>query len=584
MPLDGFTLSYLTREIRAALVGGRVDRVLQPERDEVHLVVRTVGATHRLLLSASANHARAQLTQLGKQNPAEAPMFCMLLRKHLLGGRVADVRQIEGDRVLHVVVDNIDELGDPVTFTLACEFMGRHSNVILVAPDGTIADAVRRVNAEMSSVREVLPGLPYQAPPAQDKLGPSALAPETLREALGRRAEKLMSKALAESVTGLSAAAAGEWAARALYPAADMPVNAVPDLRAVCDELCRFAAAPPKAAPQIVQPPDGGVPVDFLPFAYLTREGPWMQAMPTLSAAMEAFYARRDLQERMAQKTQSLHRTVRTALDRSERKLQLQLEQLQASEQMDAFRLQGDLLVAHQHAVPRGVSRVSLQNYFDENLQDIVIPLDEALTPMQNAQRYYKKYQKARAAKTLAAEQAEQSRADIAYLEAQLQSLSTCTDEREIDEIRQDLVKEGFLRHTHNRKAPKNPPPTKPAAFRSADGIAVEVGKTGQQNDRLTASADGEDLWLHAKDMPGSHVIVRLGGAPVPEATLRQAANLAAVYSKGSASANVPIDYTLRKYVRKPGGAKAGFVVYTHQSTLYVTPDEAAARAMEVTK
>ncbi len=573
MPLDGFTLGYIARELSEALEGARIDRVLQPEKDELQLVMRSPGRTCRLLLSASPHHARIHLTREVKQNPQEPPMFCMLLRKHLIGARFRGIEQVSGDRILNLSFDNIDELGDETTFQLIVEIMGKHSNIILTDARGVIVDSIRRVPLDLSRVREVLPGLDYELPPGQDKL-PSPPDPTALITAHSQAPETLLEKALAARVSGLSSVTADEIAHL-------VGERATPESLARAAELL---ANPPAPAPVVLYREDGS-PCDFFPFAYASRDIGMQKPFPTLSEAAEAYYSGRDHQERMKQKTASLGKTLKTALDRTEKKLSLQLEAIEDAKNADAYRRSGELITAAAPSLTKGAKRAVVPDYFsqadDGTIPEITIALDETLAPMDNAKRYFRLYRKARSAADMAAQQAEKSRADAAYLEQQLQSLSTCDSEQEIDEIRRELEREGWLRASHNRgKGKKLPPPTKPAAYVSSDGFRIYAGKNGAQNDALTQSADGDDLWLHAKDMPGSHIIVKCAGQTLPNATREEAAVIAALYSKGKSSGLVPVDMTPRKYVKKPGGAKPGFVIYTHQTTVYVTPDEARAAAL----
>ena len=577
MPLDGLTLGFVSRELAHRLVGGRVDRVQQPERDELHLLIRSQGENLRLLLCASAHHARAHLTSLNKSNPMEPPMFCMLLRKHLQGGRVTDVRQVAGDRILEIDIDALDELGEARTRTLILEVMGRHSNLILRDADGRVVDAIRHVNADMSRVREVQPGLPYCYPPDQAKCDPGTATAQALADALAEGAPRL-DKALLGAVAGLSPQAARELAFRlagaedAPLPQQDVPTLAV-RLRALLDEL-------PALLPPVLLLDDMGEPVDVYPFAQHRYAPAQQQAVPEgISAALDCFYRTRDLRERAAQRTASLTRTLKTHIERCEKKLALQQEALDASARMDEWRIQGELITANLHQLKKGMVSATLVNYYDLEGAPLTVALDAQYTPAQNAQRFYKRYQKARSAQRMAAEQKEKTLAELTWLETQLDDVRKCTDIAEIAEMRALLVERGYLRASHSRVKQRKLAPSQPFHFRSSDGLDIFVGKNSVQNDRMTAQADGAHTWLHAKDMPGSHVLIP-HKEPIPEATLREAALLAAAYSKGASSAQVPVDYTLRRHVKKPGGAPLGYVIYTHQRTIFITPDEHAVKRL----
>ena len=568
MPLDGFTLGLIARELNATLAGGRVDRVIQPERDELNLLIRNGGANHSLLISSSAGCARAHLTSFKKNSPLEPFNLCMLMRKHLSGGRVSRVRAVDCDRILEIEFEHLDELGDPAKKTLVCEFMGKHSNLIFVGADGRIIDSARRVSEAISSVREVLPGLRYERPPAHGKIPYDSVDTEALERALAGKSGPLH-KLIAQSVSGMSAQTARELAFRACGNE-DAHIEEC-DRAAACASVARsLRELPEMRAPAVLYDADGR-PVDAIAFPYLSRAQLRGEPFPTISAAMDAFYRSRDLAERIAQKSAAIHRTLKTNIERCERKIALQREALLGSERMEEYRVKGELLTANLHLAVKGAKSVSLPNYYDPEMKEIEIPLDVKLSPAQNAQKYFKLYQKARNARTLAAEQLERTSEELNYLEGQMDNLGKCSGESELAELRAELEKFGYLRHAANRRQIKQLPPSQPMKFTAPSGATVLVGKNNLQNDKLTFSAEPDEIWLHAKNMPGSHVVI-VGENP-DEETIFFAAKLAAAYSKGARSSNVPVDYTRRRFVKKPSGAKPGFVVYTNQRTLYVTPE-----------
>lgn len=575
MPFDGVALGFLARELSGLLVGGRVDKATQPERDEINLSIRAKGANRLLLLSASAGCARAHLTAGKKPSPLEPPMLCMLLRKHVVGGRVSAVRQVGGDRILEIEFEGSDELGDRSVRTLVCEFMGKHSNIMLLGAGGKILECVHRVTEEISRVREVLPGLIYERPPAQDKLPYDALTAEALSKRLAECAGPL-AKALAGAVSGVSAATAREIALRAAGDE-DACLERL-DIPKVSETIAGFLNNLPSLAAPAVFLSEDGAPLELTAFPFLSLRGLEQRQFPTLSEAMDAFYEARDQSERIKHKSASLHRVLKNNAERCEKKLALQLEALEGSRRMEEYRVMGELITAGAHRIQKGAKIASLPNYYDPEMAMMDIPLDEKLSPAQNAQRYFKLYQKARSAKTLAAEQTEKTKEELNYLEGQLENLRKCETEAELNEIREELEKLGYVRASHNRRQMKKLPPSQPLHFVSSAGVDILVGKNNLQNDELTRSARPGETWLHAKDIPGSHVIV-VGEDP-DEATLREAALLAAYYSKACASSNVPVDYTLKRYVKKPAGARPGFVIYTHHRTLCVTPTQEAVAAI----
>lgn len=569
MPLDGLTLGLIAGELNGALAGGRVNKIIQPERDELILTIRSGGENRQLLLSATANCARAHLTQVRKNNPLEPPALCMLMRKHLVGARVCAVRQIESDRILEIELEHYDDLGERARKKLVCEFMGKHSNLIFVGGDGRIIDSARRVNDQISSVREVLPGLRYELPPAHGKIPFDHVEAEALYAAVAGINGPLH-RVLAKSISGLSTQTARELAFRAAG-SEDAHTGEI-DLRAACERVAaELKSIPQTVAPAVLYNTDGA-PVDFVAFPYRSRAHLQTEVCSSISEAMDAFYRTRDMAERIQQKSAALHRTLKKNIERCERKLALQQEALLGSQRMEEYRLKGELLTANLHLAQKGMREVDVPNYYEEGMPMLRVALDEKLSPGQNAQKYFKLYQKARNAQTLAAEQIEKTSAELNYLEGQMDNLGKCQEEAELFELRQELEKFGYVKPNRSRRQMKQLPPSKPMRFTAPSGRAILVGKNNLQNDKLTFTAQPNEVWLHAKDMPGSHVII-VGEAP-DEATIFYAARLAAAYSKGKASSRVPVDFTLRRYVKKPGGAKPGFVIYTNQRTLYVEPAE----------
>ena len=577
MPMDGLTVGFAARELDARLRGGRIDKITQPERDTVILLIRVGSANEKLLLCASPNNARCHLTASQFSNPLEPPALCMLLRKQLTGGRVLSVTQVGGDRVVHLDIDTVNEMGDRVLRRLVLEIMGRHSNLMLLDENGKILEAARHVNAEMSRVRQIQPGLPYLPPPPQDKLDPGALTAEALAEKLASLGDQPLSKALGAAVTGLSRAAAEELAFRVLAPGEDRST----DWTGVSGKLADFLSRLKDFSDPRVLITEEGEALDVFPFLYLSRDRDHQKAFPSLSQALEAFFGSRDARDRLSQKSASMLRTLKTHIERCEKKLALQEEELASAERMEEYRIMGEIINANLFQLKKGMAEASLPNWYDPAGAEIRIPLDLRLTPSQNAQRYFKKYQKARSARETAAVQREKTLRELEELEGMLLDVDKCVGESELEEIRQELVRAGYMKRVTNRRQQRQLPQSRPFRYLSADGIEILVGKNAAQNDRLTLSARPGEMWLHAKDMPGSHVIIKTEGE-VPRETLKQAALLAAWYSKGRSSSMVPIDYTLKKYVKKPSGAAPGKVIYTHHKTAYMTAGEAEIRKIQL--
>ena len=568
MPMDGLTVGFAARELNETLTGGRIDKITQPERDTVVLVIRAGGANHRLLLCASPNNARCHLTIGTYSNPLEPPALCMLMRKQLTGARIMEIRQVGGDRIVHVDMDAVNELGDHVLRRLVLEIMGRHSNLLLLDEQDRILEATRHVNPEMSRVRQIQPGMTYLPPPEQDKLDPRTLTGEELFNRLNELQAERFCRALGDQITGLSRASAEELAHRVVQ-GREWP----DDLKDACTRIADLLHRLPAMADARVLFGEDGEAEDVFPFPYLSRRTDRQRAYKTLSEALEVYYGTRDIRERLNQRSASMIKMLKGQLDRCQRKLAIQQEELSSAERMEEFRRMGEAINANLYQLKKGMTEAVLTDWNDPDGGTITVPLDIKLTPGQNAQKYFKKYQKARSAREIAAQQRDKTLAEIDYLETMLLDVDKCVGESELEEIRQELVRTGYMKKTTSRKQQRQLAQSKPYRYESGDGIEILVGKNAAQNDRITLGAKPEEMWLHAKDMPGSHVIICAEGE-IPQTTMKQAALLAAWFSKGQRSSMVPIDYTLKKYVKKPSGAAPGKVIYTHQKTAYMTPEE----------
>ncbi|HWQ57496.1 MAG TPA: NFACT RNA binding domain-containing protein [Clostridia bacterium] len=550
--MDGLCLHAAALEIERALSGGRIDKIQQTEKDELILSVRGGRANYRLLLNVSAADARVHLSDNKKQSPADAPMFCMLLRKRITGGRLVSFEQANMDRVLAIGIEASSELGDPARFTLYCELMGKHSNIILADGNGVVVDAIKRVGPAMSGVRPILPGLTYSLPPAQDKLDPRA-APEGafINAASGAQNP---AKALSQKFFGLSARTAE--ALLASFGAGG---------------LRRFFGEISQKAEAYLLLDEDGAPRDVLPFRAANEN---CERTEGIGAAYDALYAERERTEWIKRHGASARKVIQNNIERCEKKLELYADALNAGESIEQNRLFGELLTANLHQLKAGPDAAAVLNYYLDPPAETLIPMDAHLTPGENAQRYYRKYQKLKAARDMALVQREQTLAELDYLEGQMENLRNCTAQNELEELLDELRAQGYIKKDRGERRKQKLPASKPMRFVSSDGIEVLVGKNNAQNDALTLkTALPNETWLHAKNMPGSHVIVRREGE-VPERTLREAAALAAYYSKARGGENVPVDYTPRKYVKKPSGAKPGMVIYTTNRTVYATPDE----------
>lgn len=584
MALDGAFLCRLRQELETQLIGARVDKIHQPSKEELVLFLRQKTGNFKLYLSARAASARANLVETTPENPATPPMFCMLLRKRLSGGRLTAIRQPGWERVLWFDFDCVNELGDIVSLTLAAEVMGRNSNLILVDETGRVVDAVKRVDPEMSPVRPVLPGVRYEAPPGRaGKLDVSAYTPERFVEVLLREGRGPLAEALLELSHGLSPLLCRELAFR-VCGEEELGVEDMTEAHRerLVRQLKRLRAAAEggsEGEPYLLLKPDGTpLAFSFMPLLQygLQARG---ETVSGYSALLERFYTEKDAADRMRQRSHDTLRVVTTARDRIARKLSHQREEQQRSVDREQLRMQADLINANPNAIPKGASEAELINYYDPECKPVTVKLDPSLSAAANARKYYKEYRKAQRAETVLLEQIEQGEQELQYLDTVLDALSRAASVRELGELRRELAESGYIRLPATRQ--KAPAPLGPLTFQSEDGYTILVGRNNVQNDKLTLkTARGSDLWFHTKNIPGSHVIVLTNGTTPPDRTLEQAAMLAAYHSKAAGSAQVPVDYTAVKYVKKPAGAKPGMVIYETYSTAYVTPDPVLAERL----
>lgn len=561
MPLDGLTLGLLARELDAQLAGGRIDRIAQPFGDVLVLSVRVPGRSLRLLISAGPNFTRLHLTDKQYENPQEAPMFLMLMRKHLSGARIRGIRQLNGDRLIRIDMTALNEMGDEKEKCFYFEAMGRHTNLTLVQ-DGIIIDAIRHVTHDMSRVRQMLPGLPFVMPPAQQKLAPEE-ADEGKISALFANETGRFDKLLAEKISGLSAMSAREIACR--LTGQETPLMgeiSAPDLYQRTAALLR--GLPDLFSPRLLRGADG-LPMEALPFPFITRrEG---EPTATLSEAVETLFFERDRHDRMLQRAGALRRLLQNAKARCENRIAAQEEELRSALNMEDDRVAGELLTAFGHMVAKGAKEAELPNYYDGN-RPIKVSLDPALTAAQNAQKYFKKYRKANVARRMAGEQIEKAQAELDLIEEALYFLEE--PGTDLSAVRRPLTDAGILKPPKGEKKNSKPPKEgQPLRFETEGGFAVLVGRNSAQNMALLRDADGQDLWLHAKDIPGSHVILRTEGKTPAEQDILQAARLAAYYSKGRGG-RVPVDVCRRRYVKKTPGAALGHVTFTNNKTVLI--------------
>ena len=575
MPLDSVTLSALAGELRGKLLGCRVDKVQQPERDTLLLTVHGPNAAGRLVLCGGVGTARAHFTAARYENPAQPPMFCMLLRKHLQGAKLVDLEQPERERLLLLRFDAWDELGLPVRKTLALELIGRGTNLILIDGEGRITDCLRRVDAERNPLRQVLPGLLYRLPPRPDKPDFFALT-SAERRALWEcfDGQRDPDRFLLDRFNGLSPLLCRELVYRCRGD-----LDTMPD---AMDALAETVLAGDFSPWMLLR---DGKPQDFscLPIAQY-GETVRAERFPDFSALLDAFYTRRSQGEELRRRTAELRRTVKNARDRCARKLALQTAELEQTARRDEKRRWGDLITANLYRAPKpGAKSMTATDYYAEGCPEVTVPLDPLKSAVQNAAAYYKEYNKAKTAERYLTGLIETNRRDEGYLSSVLDELERVQSQSDIAEVRRELTETGYLR------PPKNAPRQRereaaPLRYRSGGGFEILVGRSNRMNDRLTFKlAKKGDLWFHTQKLHGSHVILRCDGAEPDAQSIREAAALAATHSQAGGGGKVPVDYTRVKFVKKPPGALPGMVLYTEQTTVSAEADGALEERLRQT-
>lgn len=581
MAFDGITIACLRKELSDRLVGGRITKIVQPEADELLLTIKNNAAQYRLLLSASASLPLVYLTEKNKNAPMTAPGFCMLLRKHLGGGRITAVTQPSLERILRFEIEHLDEMGDLCRKYLIAELMGKHSNLIFCREDGTILDSIKHVSLAVSSVREVLPGRTYFIPHTQDKLDPLTASPAEMIEAVCAKPAPL-GKAIYTSLTGFSPAIAEELCHRSFLESA-RPAAALDDRERdmLQHQLLRLMEniKGEDFTPRIYY--NGKEPAEFSAVPLTMYEDLDAQSFEDMSGLLESYYAVKNTLTRIHQKSADLRRVVQTALERTRKKYDLQLKQLQDTEKREKYKVWGELIHTYGYGVPEGARSMQALNYYTN--EEITIPLDSTLTAQENAKRYFDKYGKLKRTFEAVTKLLEETRNEIEHLESIQTALDMALTEEDLAPVREELVEYGYIRRKSGRNSGKKPKLfSRPYHYLSSDGFDIYVGKNNFQNDELTFQfASGNDWWFHAKGVPGSHVILKSEGRELPDRAFEEAGRLAAYYSKNRGGDKVEIDYVEKKHVKKPGGGKPGFVVYYTNYSLVIDSDISALRQVE---
>lgn len=580
MPFDSITTTCIAQELNVLLTEGRVDKIYMPDSYDIVMNVRAKGQNRKLLLSCNASFPRVYLTDAARENPLTPPNFCMLLRKFLSGGKILSVKQYDMERIIEFAIEVRSELGDIVVKKLVVELLGKYSNILLVHENGKIADCVRHVDDTVTSMRLVLPGLPYELPPKMEKQHPFSCDKSQFFQIVSQAAPgKPVDKVLLENILGLSPLLSREITYRALHrvdlTVTELTNNQIYDVAA---ELEHFfvQVQEGKFAPVLLY--DGTKPVDFAPLPITQYEALYtVQPVAQLCESLDSFYLERERHNKMVTLSRDIAKTVNNLIQRCRKKMHLQEQSVHDAEKRETDKLYGDLITANIYRIAPGDRVLSAANFYETDQPEVQIKLDPTLTPSQNAQKYYARYNKLKSTAENAAEQLEKSAADLAYLESVANAIAQCESTADLREIKSELIAGGYLKNRQKQgKRKEKDTVSMPAEYTSSDGFTILVGKNNKQNDFLTLKiARGNDIWFHTKNIPGSHTVIISEGQEVPESTILEAAQIAAYHSKARASGNVPVDYTQIRNVKKPGGAKPGMVIYVKNKTLYVSPEEA---------
>lgn len=571
MAFDGIFIHPLVKELKNKLINGRVDKIHQPEKDELSIQIRSSGENYMFFVSAESSMPYFTLTEGKKQNPSDPPMFCMLLRKHLTSGKILNIEQMGNERVVRFTIESRNELGDIEEKYLLIEIMGKHSNIILTHSNYTIIDSIKRITPFMSRVRTILPGVQYtDLPKVKVTLSESSLLP--FPETMG---ETLVLKALYQHYEGFSPSLSQYLLSRSgIYH--DIKVKEL-----TSNEYERLNSQLITLLHQLNSDHFKGYlyhcPEDKKEFYFISDFLPHCdsESFDSLCQMLDRYFNQKNKSLKIHQRTASLKKHLLQMKERFESKCLKLRKEIEVAEKANAYQMTGDLLLSNLHLVKKGDSSVTVLNFFEDPVKEIEIQLDPLLDPSQNAQKYFKKYNKLKTAQHILKDQILEAESEISYLDQVLTNLEYSESSEDIQEIRQELFEQGIIKKKVFLQKKKKTKNVFFRSFKSSEGYEILVGKNNHANDQLTLKmSSNKDVWLHTKIIPGSHVVIKTQGETVPEQTLLEAAKIAAYYSKARQSANVPVDYTLVKNVQKPNGSKPGMVIYTQEKTLYVTPDE----------
>jgi predicted ribosome quality control (RQC) complex YloA/Tae2 family protein len=576
MALDGIYLSSLIKEIKEVIIDCRVDKVTQPEKDEIILSFKKNRKIYKLLISSTSSYPRIHFTDFNKENPMQPPMFCMVLRKYLNTATVIDVRQIYSDRILVIDFKSSDELGFDSVYSLIIEIMGRHSNISLVrSRDNLVMDSIKHVTADINSFRVLYTGVEYKYPPTSTKLDAFNFSYDDFYQYVINKNIEFTEKFFTSTFTGISTGLSSELLYRYSKENIAFDLEHVKEIYGFTIEMFKtflnddFLASYAK----------NGKLKDFHCIELTSLEDYHCEKYDSPSKLIENFYFQKDKYDRLNAKSADLQKIINNNIDRCDKKIKILTETLKECDTKDSYKLQGELLTANIYSLKKGDKVATVINYYSENSHYIEIKLDENKTPSENIQYYYKKYNKFKKSEEMALIQTALTENELQYLHSVLTNILNVESYNEIEDIRDELIETGYITFKKSSKG-KKAKPTKPMHFISSDGTDIFVGRNNIQNDFLTLKfANKNDIWLHTKDIPGSHVIIKNTGN-ISEDTLLEAGNLAAFFSKSKNSSSVPVDYTEVKNVRKPSGAKPGMVIYSTNKTIYLTPKESTLKKL----
>jgi len=574
MPLDGITISAIAHELREKLLSGRIDKIYQPEGDEIILQIRAKGSNHKLLMSAGNAQPRIHLTKIGKENPLKPPQFCMVLRKHLTGSKILNIVQPAFERIIEMHLESMNEMGDLSPKRLSIEIMGKHSNIILIDENNMVLDSAKHISYDKSSVRRIIPGVEFTPPPG-GKQNPLETDKEGFNMALSASPNEKIQTSLFRAYNGLSPVMSRELCERAdLSPDSIVSQLNNEQIESLFQAFSHCMEAVQSCEYENAIYSDSGIPIDFSSIAITQYKGFSTASFDSPSEMTEVFCLERDTAYRIKQKTADLRKLIKQNIERCTKKSDKYKHTLDEIKDREDDRIKGELLTAYIHTAKKGMTTLSVSNYYEVEAPEITISMDPNLSPSENAQVYFKRYNKAKRSFIALQDQIKQNDEDLEYLSSVQNSIDSVSNESDIADIRDELAETGFIkkRSSNSKKRAKK---SKPIKYISSDGYDMYVGKNNKQNDELTLRfAASNDIWFHTKNIPGSHVIVKSKEATVSDIAIKEAALIAAYYSKARQSSQVPVDYTSRKNVKKPSGAKPGMVIYDNYNTVYVTPQD----------